>query len=416
MADVFKLGFLGAGFIAKFQAKALQFVRNVELSGVYALKGAEELAAVARQHGLGACKVCSSVAELCNTCDAVAVFVPNFARIEIVEQIAAAVKAGAPLKGVICEKPLGRTVAEAKRLVELAKQMRLPTSYFENQIHMKSMNAQLKQLAEVQKRMGPFTLARGSEEHAGPHEGWFWDPTRQGGGVLSDMACHCIAAAWYVLTPVGKPVNFLQPVAVSADTALLKWGQPFWRKRLLEKMGVDYAKTPAEDFATGIVTFRNPETGQLVKGQFTSSWMYDKQGMRLFMDALGPGYAFEMNTLQTPLNIFIGDEAAEAATDVESALEKSTASRGLLPVEPNEADLYGYTDEIIDACAAFKAGKDALLNWEYGLEITRLCQAAYMAAERKQTLDLTDPKIQKEIDGYTSLIAQGRGGEILYAQ
>jgi hypothetical protein len=144
--------------------------------------------------------------------------------------------------------------------------------------------------------------------------------------------------------------------------------------------------------------------------------MYDKQGMRLFMDALGPGYAFEMNTLQTPLNIFIGDEAAEAATDVESALEKSTASRGLLPVEPNEADLYGYTDEIIDACAAFKAGKDALLNWEYGLEITRLCQAAYMAAERKQTLDLTDPKIQKEIDGYTSLIAQGRGGEILYAQ
>jgi predicted dehydrogenase len=413
--ESFKLGFIGAGFIAKFQAKALQGARHVDLVGVHALKGSEELAALAKKSGIGDCKVYPSVADLCNHCDAVAVFAPNYVRVEIVEQIGEAVKAGAPLKGLICEKPLGRTVAEAKRLVDLAKRTKLPTSYFENQIHMKSMRAPLAQLAPVQKAMGPFTLARGSEEHSGPHEGWFWDPTRQGGGVLCDMACHCIAAAWYVLNPIGKPVTFLQPVSVSADTALLKWGQPAWRKRLLDKMGVDYAKTPAEDFATGIVTFRNPETGQRVKAQFTSSWMYDKQGMRLYMDALGPGYAFEMNSLQTPLNVFIGDDAAESAADVESALEKSTASRGLLAVEPNEAELYGYTDEIVDACQAFRAGKDALLDWEYGLEITKLCQAAYMAAERGQTLDLTDPKVQKDLEGYVSLIAQGRGGEILYA-
>ena len=414
--SAFKLGFIGAGFIAKFQAKAMQYIRNIDLVGVHALKGAEALAASARKNGLGDCTIYPSVAELCNRCDAVAVFAPNFARIEIVEQIAAAVKAGAPLKGVICEKPLGRTVPEAKRLVALAKEMKLPTSYFENQIHMKIISAALSQLAPQQRSMGPFALARCSEEHAGPHEAWFWDPTRQGGGVLSDMACHCIGAAWYVLNPIGKPVTFLEPVAVTAETALLKWGLPVWRKRLLDKMGVDYAKTPAEDFATGVVTFKNPETGQLVKGQFTSSWMYDKQGMRLSMDALGPGYAFETNSLQTPLQLFIGDDAAEAAADVENALEKSTASRGLLPVEPNEADLYGYTDEIVDACQAFQQGKDALLNWEYGLEITRLCQAAYMAAERKQTLDLTDPAIQTDLETYVSLIAQGRGGEILYAK
>jgi predicted dehydrogenase len=228
------------------------------------------------------------------------------------------------------------------------------------------------------------------------------------------MACHSIAAAWYILTPIGKPVNFLKPVSVSAETALLKWGQLVWRKKLLARMGVDYGKTPAEDFATGIVTFKNPETGQRVMAQFTSSWMYDKQGLRLFMDALGPGYAFELNSLQTPLNIFIGDDAAEAVADAETALEKATATRGLLAVEPNEADLYGYTDEIIDAVRSFSQGKDALLNWEYGLEITKLCQAAYMAAELKRTVDLTDPATQKQLDGYVSLIAQGRGGEILY--
>jgi predicted dehydrogenase len=411
----FKLGFIGAGFIAKFQAKALQFVRGVDLTAVYALKGAEDLAAFARDNGLGDCKVCESIADICNSCDAVAVFAPNFARIEIVEQIRDAVKAGAPLKGVISEKPLGRTVAEAKRLVELAKEMGIPTAYFENQIHMKTISAQIKQLEPQQKAMGPFALVRASEEHAGPHEGWFWDPTKQGGGVLSDMACHCIAVAWYALTPTGKSPRFLQPVSVNAETALLKWGLPKWRDELKKRMGVDYAKTPAEDFATGIVTFRNPETGQISKAQFTSSWMYDKQGLRLFIDALGPGYAFEMNSLQTPLNIFIGDDAANAAADAETALEKSTSTRGLLPVEPNEADLYGYTDEMIDACRSFSQGKDGLLNWEYGMEITKLCQAAYMSAEQGKTINLTDPAVQKELDSYVSLIAQGRGGELLYA-
>lgn len=410
----FRLGFIGAGFIAKFQANALRFVRGVDLAGVYALKGSEDLSAFSKKLGVGECKVYPNVAELCKNCDAVAVFVPNYVRVDIVGQIADAVKTGTPLKGIICEKPLGRTVAEARRLVALARETKLPTAYFENQIHMKCVKAQLAQLAPVQKAMGPFGLARSSEEHGGPHEPWFWDPTRQGGGVLSDMACHCIAVAWYVLTPIGKPVTFLQPTSVNAETALLKWGLPVWRKRLLDKMGVDYAKTPAEDFSTGIVTLQNPETKQLAKAQFTSSWMYDKQGMRLFMDALGPGYAFELNTLQTPLNIFIGDDAAEAAADAEHALEKSTATRGLLPVEHNEADLYGYVDEIVDACAAFSAGKDALLNWEYGLEITKLCQAAYMSAERRCTIDLTDPTTQKDLDGYTSLISQGRGADVLF--
>jgi len=178
-------------------------------------------------------------------------------------------------------------------------------------------------------------------------------------------------------------------------------------------MGVDYSKTPAEDFATGMVTHRNPETGQLVKAQFTSSWMYDKQGMRLYMDGLGPGYAFEINTLMSPLNVFIGDEAAEAVADAESALEKSTATRGLLTVVPNEADLYGYTDEFENARDSFSAGKDAEFNWEYGLKITRLCMASYLAAERGRTIDLTDPAIQEELDTYVPLIQQGKGAEVL---
>ena len=410
----FKLGFIGAGFIAKFQAKAMAQIRGVELSGVCALKGAEELADIAKKSNIGNCVVYDSIGELCKNVDAVAIFAPNFARIQIMQEIADAVKDGAALKGVMCEKPLGRTVVEAQQLVDLAAEAKLPTAYFENQIHMKGIRAQLEQLAPVQANMGPLALARSAEEHSGPHEGWFWDPTKQGGGVLSDMGCHSIAVGWYVLTPYEKPVTFLEPIAVSAVTSLLKWGIPKYRQQLLDRMGVDYSKVPAEDFATGMVTFKNPETGQLVQAQFTNSWMYDKQGLRLLMDGLGPGYAFELNSLRSPLEVFIGDEAADAVADSETALEKSTASRGLLTVETNEADLYGYVDEIDDAVACFKEGKDAFLNFAYGLEITKLCQAAYMSAEKGETVYLTDPETQTELKNYNSLISQGRGAEILH--
>src|SRR5205807_5406186 len=122
---------------------------------------------------------------------------------------------------------------------------------------------------------------------------WFWDPTLQGGGVLSDMGCHCLAVGWFLLTPEGKSPRHLEPISVSADIGLLKWGQVRWRKELVDRYGVDYAKTPAEDFATGIITYRDPDTNATSKAQFTVSWMYDKQGLRLLVDGLGPGYALE---------------------------------------------------------------------------------------------------------------------------
>ena len=216
------------------------------------------------------------------------------------------------------------------------------------------------------------------------------------------------------MTPLDKPPTFLKPISISAECALLKWGLPQWRQKLYERFGVDYNKTPAEDFTTRIVTFRNPETGQIVKAQFTDSWMFEKQGLRPFMDGMGPGYAFEVNTLNSPLQVFIGDEAADAVANAEMALEKATASRGLLAVQPNESDLYGYTDENEDAVKSFNNGENGFLSWEYGLEIVKLVMAAYMSAERCKSIDLTDPTIQKELETYVPLIQQGKGADLLY--
>ncbi len=408
-----RLGIVGAGFVAHFHTRALMQMRGFVVDGIVSPNRAAKLAEVVQQNGLGVGKVYPSIREMAPHVDVIALYAPNYLRVAMVEELVQAVKDGAALKGVICEKPLARNVQEARRLVNLIESVGLKNAYFENQIFMKPIQAQRAQLAHLQASMGPLSLVRSAEEHGGPHEGWFWDPTRQGGGVLSDMGCHSIAAGWYCLTPAGKPVDFLEPVSVMADCALLKWGQPRWRDQLLRERGVDYGKMPAEDFATGMVTFRNPESGQLVKAQFTNSWMFEKQGLRLLMDGMGPGYAFEVNTLQATLNIFIGDAAAQGTADAELALEKSTASRGLLAVQYNEPDLYGYTDENIEAAQAFQAGRDGMLTWRYGLQITKLVMAAYMAAEKRQTIDLTDPLVQRELETYIPLIQQGRGNEVL---
>ena len=199
---------------------------------------------------------------------------------------------------------------------------------------MKMLRQARTQLADSASQMGPLTLVRAAEEHAGPHSGWFWDPTCQGGGVLSDMGCHSIAVGRYLLTPADRPTRFLQARSVSAHVSLLKWGQPRWRAELLERHGIDYTHTPAEDFATGLVTYTNPETGRETLAQFTVSWMYDKQGLRLLVDGIGPGYALEANSLRSPLEVFIGDAAASSVADAELALEKATACAGCSPSSP----------------------------------------------------------------------------------
>ena len=408
-----KIGFIGSGFIARFLAKAMIQVRNCELSAIYERSDAKQLAAYAREHQLGDPIVSGSIKEIVDTCDAVAILTTNFARVSTMEQIAEAIASGSELTGVICEKPLGRNVQESRRMVNLAKESGLKTAYFENMLLMNAINNSLEQLQPQMETMGGLMIARSTEEHAGPHSPWFWDPTRQGGGAMSDMGCHSVAVCRHMLTPPGKDPSYLKPVSMQCDMSLLKWGQPKYRQQLLDTYGVDYSKTPAEDFATGIVTFEDPESGQKLKGQFTDSWMFDKQGLRLSMDGLGPGYAMEVNTLISPSEIFIGDEAAEAVADSEAALEKSTSTKGLLAIQPNEADLYGYVNELRDAVEAFQDGKDGRLTWDYGLEISQLVQAAYLSAEEKRTIDLTDPEIIKKLDTYKSKISMGEGADIL---
>jgi predicted dehydrogenase len=403
---------IGAGFVARFHERALRSVRNVEFAGVYALKGADALAQVARQNRLGDTKAYTSIAELVKAVDVVCIFAPNFARVAMMREIAAAVEKGAKLKGVIVEKPLARNVSEADTLVRTAKAINVPTAYFENQIHMPAVVQARAQLTSVEKSMGAPHLARSAEEHGGPHEPWFWDPTTQGGGVCCDMGCHSIACGLYMVTPFGKPVNYLKPLRVNATMALLKWGKQPWLGQLKQR-GVDYSVAPAEDYSSVSLELQDPQTGMHSIVQATNSWMYDAPGLRLLMETFGPGYSYTVNSLESPAGIFISDAAAAAVLDSELALEKSQATRGALILQPDEIALYGYVAEWIDALQAFEQGRDALLNLDYGKLITMLIMAAYMSHEKRKVIDMTDPRVLTELESYVPLIQQGKGKQVL---
>ena len=410
-----KIGMIGAGFVAGFHERSLRSVRGVELAGVCAPEGAEALAETAREHGTGKTRVFKKINELCAAVDVVCIFAPNFARLDILRKIARAIESGTKIKGIICEKPLARNLAEADVMVRMAHALHVPTAYFENQLFMPSVVEARNQLSAVEQSMGPAHLARSAEEHGGPHEPWFWDPTKQGGGVCCDMGCHSIAVGMYMLTPAGKAPDYLTPVSVTANMSLLKWGKEPWLSRLRER-GVDYSATPAEDYSNVTVEFKDPESGICSVAQATNSWMYDAPGLRLLMEAFGPGYSYTVNSLQSPAGIFISDNAAEAVADSELALEKAQASRGALVLQPNEPDLYGYVAEWRDAISAFEKGQDAALNFEFGRLVTMLIMAAYMAHERKKTLDLTDAKVLQELESYIPLIQQGKGAEVLLGE
>ena len=83
----FRLGIIGAGFIAEFQTRALTQVWGVEVAGITSRTraSAEKLSSMVRKNGLGDGTVYANVADLARHVDALAIYAPNHTRVEIVE-------------------------------------------------------------------------------------------------------------------------------------------------------------------------------------------------------------------------------------------------------------------------------------------------------------------------------------------
>ncbi|MFM2140150.1 MAG: hypothetical protein RLZZ25_415 [Gemmatimonadota bacterium] len=385
------VGFIGSGFNTRFHLQAWQGVRDADVLGVWSPNktNAASAAKLARDLDVGPAKAYKSITEMVADpgIDALWLCGPNQARIENVEEIVHAIKRGkGTLRGIACEKPLARNVAEAQEVLRLVKSVGLKTGYLENQLFAPHVEAGKKLLwARGAATTGRPYLARAAEEHSGPHMPWFWQGALQGGGVLNDMMCHSALVVRYLLTAPGQPLRTVKPTRVTGHIASLKWSRPEYVKRLKKMMGpqVDYAKRPSEDFASVMIEFETAD-GHRVIGEASTSWSFVGAGLRLSAELLGPEYSMKWNSLDSGLQLFFSREVTGRAG--EDLVEKQNAEQGVMPVVPEEYLAYGYTGEDRHFVRVFLGKETPLLTFEDGLEVVKMLMTAYRSAEEGRTL------------------------------
>ncbi len=397
-AEPLRVGLIGSGFIANFHLQALLGVRNARVSGVFSptRENREILAGKANDMELGPCTAFTSLEGMLASgeVDAVWILGPNDTRLDHMRAIHAAAMDGVALRGVACEKPLGRNLAEAREMLRLAEEAGLNHGYLENQV----FSTAVQRGKEVIWRRGvpaagkPY-LARASEEHSGPHAPWFWLGEKQGGGVLSDMMCHSVEVARFLLTAPGEDRDSLKLLSANATVANLKWTRPKYAKRLKESMGpeVDYARRPAEDFARGTLVLED-EAGQEVIIEATTSWSYVGPGLRIQLELLGPEYSMEYSTLNTGVKVFLSREVT--GEEGEDLVEKQNAEQGLMPVLEDEAATYGYTLEDRHMVERFRKGESPTETFRDGVAVVEMLMALYRSAETGTTVYLPDTELE----------------------
>ena len=397
------IGFIGGGFITRFHIQSLVGVRDADVVGVMSRTkaSAEESATLARTIGVGSdAKAYDSITDMIADPNIHALWVcsPNFARVETFEEIANAISSGkGELLGVTCEKPLGRNVEEAKKVLELTQSVNLLDGYLENQIFAPSITRGKEIVwARGAATTGRPYLARAAEEHSGPHMPWFWEGSLQGGGVLNDMMCR------FMLTEPGKPRDSITPISISAHTDCLKWQRPEYVKILSDNSNgkTDYSKRPSEDFARSLIEYLDEDNNKLIV-ETTTSWCFVGEGLRLSMELFGPEYSMFVNTLDPDLKVFFSRKVT--GSEGEDLVEKQNAESGGMPVVSNEAEVYGYTAENRHMVESFMNGNRPEENFDDGLEVTRLLMAAYMSAEQGKTIQLPN----SDIDTFTPAVARG---------
>lgn len=168
-----RVGLVGSGGITHVHVPAwLELGATVT---VFSLEGAEELAA---QYGLS---VAASLQELLAGADIVDICTPTTSHRSIAEAAAAAGK------DIVCEKPVGRTVADGKAILAAVREAGVQL-YPGHVVRYFPAYAAAKEAVDGG-RVGTPAVLRFNRGGAGPASPWFYD-VEQSGGIIMDQMIH----------------------------------------------------------------------------------------------------------------------------------------------------------------------------------------------------------------------------------
>lgn len=253
MSKVYRIGIVGCGGIANGKhMPSLSKLDNVEMVAFcdIILERAEKAAA---QYGTPEAKVYADYKEMLDAeqLDIVHVLTPNDAHAEI---SIAALEAG---HHVMCEKPMAKTAADARRMVDAAQRTgKKLTIGYNNRFREDSLY--MKRLCE-EGELGDiyFAKAHAIRRRAVPTWGVFLDEEKQGGGPLIDIGTHALDLTLWMMDNY-KPKVVLGTKyheLAKRENAANAWGP--W----------DPEKFTVEDSAFGMIVMENGATVML-----ESSW------------------------------------------------------------------------------------------------------------------------------------------------
>ncbi len=335
------IAMLGTGFISDFYTSTLHSLRSADRIILAYSRSAERAKKFADKWKIP--NHTDKLAEAVNhpDVDTVIIGLPNNLHLEAVK---AAAKAG---KAVLCTKPLGRTAAEAKEMLEAVEKAGVFNGYLEDLVY---THKTLKALNSVQHgALGEILWVRSRETHPGPHSDWFWTKELSGGGAIVDMGCHCIEIARNFIGKDIKPVE----VMCWADTQV----KPI----------------EAEDHGIGLVKYENGAIGQ-----FEVSWNF-RGGMDLRDEVSGVEGTIRMDHfLRTGFDMFtaVGEGGYVA--------EKAETDKGWLFPVGDEVGALGYDNMFHDMFECIDNASKPMEDFYDGYVVNAIIDACYLSAQTKK--------------------------------
>jgi predicted dehydrogenase len=350
------VGIIGTGFVADIHAHALKMVPDANVVAV-ASPTPGKAKKFAEKRGIP--KTFEDYRDLLaiKEIDLVTLCIPNYLHCQVTLDAA---RAG---KHVVCEKPLCRTLEEADRMIAACRDAKVLLMYAE-ELCFAPKYVRAKQLVD-EGAVGRAFLVKQSEEHFGPHEPWFWDVNRSGGGVLLDMGCHSIEYARWVF---GKPAV----------------------KSVYANMGtyVHTDKTVGEDHSLCIVEYEGGRTG-LAENSWAKQGGVDDQ-----CEIYGSG-GFTRADLLRGSSLLTYSEKGYGY-----AVEKAGSTAGYTFTMFEEVWNYGFPQEMAHFCKCVRGEEKPVETGEDGKEVLRIICAAYASAGTGRRIDwpYTPPAVDKPID------------------
>jgi predicted dehydrogenase len=322
---------VGAGFWAtEMHIPALQRIAGVEVRHVVAATE-DSARSAAERFGIARWSTDIASAVAADDIDLVDIVAPPFVHADAAKQAAAAGK------DAICIKPLGRSSAEAKSMLEAADQAGTRLFYAENVPFIPAVQ-EAKRLVDAG-HIGDVFRVKAAEGIGEPHSDWFFDPELSGGGAVIDMAVHSIQFCRFFHS--GRVAS------VTAEVGTFAWSD----------------RTSAED--TAVITLRFDDG---VIGQCEDSWSL-AGGMDSRFEIIGTqGRILIDNLYRQPLQVL----SASGSVLAPSGWTYPSPIPGLV-ADGHLAMLEHFVD-------AHRSGEASRSEGRIGLEVLEIAEAALTAA------------------------------------